>query len=53
MTTFIHHPVAVADPSGNFVVFWTTYGQDGSSYGSFGQRYSMMVPVELQDFRVE
>src|SRR6186997_2280378 len=29
-----------ADPSGNFVVVWESLGQDGSSFGSFGQRYS-------------
>ena len=28
------------DRFGNFVVTWTTYGQDGSHYGVFGQRFA-------------
>jgi len=30
---------AAADGAGNFVAAWDSYGQDGSSYGVFGQRY--------------
>lgn len=26
--------------SGNFVAVWASYGQDGSYYGVFGQRYT-------------
>jgi hypothetical protein len=46
-------PFAASDPSGNFLVAWTSDMQDGSGYGVFAQRYSMIVPVELQSFRVE
>ncbi len=28
-----------SDPAGNFVVVWSSYGQDGSDFGIFGQRY--------------
>jgi hypothetical protein len=42
-----------ADSTGNFVVVWTSEGQDGSDDGVFGQRYSQIVPVELMHFRVE
>ena len=45
-----------SDASGNFVVTWTSYGNpglDGSGRGVFGQRYNMIVPVELMQFRVE
>jgi len=42
-----------SDTSGNFVVVWVSYPQDGSSSGVFGQRYSQIVPVELMHFRVE
>jgi len=28
-----------ADAAGNFVVLWTSYGQDGNRNGVFGQRY--------------
>jgi hypothetical protein len=46
-------PAVSADPLGNFVVVWHSYGQDGSSYGVFGQRYGPIFPVELMHFRVE
>ena len=42
-----------ADSTGRFVVVWQSYGQDGSSAGVFGQRYNMIVPVELMHFGVE
>ena len=42
-----------SDISGNFVTVWLSLGQDGSSWGVFGQRYNMMVPVELMHLRVE
>ena len=34
-------------------IIWSSDGQDGSSFGVFGQRYSQIVPVELMHFRVE
>jgi hypothetical protein len=42
-----------ADPTGKFVVVWQSYGEDGAGFGIFGQRYSMIVPVELMHFGVE
>jgi hypothetical protein len=33
------YPSAAADASGNFVVAWASYGQDGSSFGIFAQRF--------------
>ena len=47
------NPSVAADSSGNFVIVWNSDTQDGSSFGVFGQRYSMMVPVELMHFRIE
>ena len=41
------------DSSGNFVVVWHSYDQDGSGIGVFGQRYGRIVPVELLRFTVE
>jgi hypothetical protein len=39
-TTGFQGDVAVdADTAGNFVVVWTSYGQDGDQAGVFGQRY--------------
>ena len=46
-------PAVTADDLGRFVVVWTSAGQDGSNYGVFGQRYSVIVPVELMEFAVE
>ena len=46
-------PAVAADGNGAFVVVWQSVGQDGSSIGVFGQRFSQMVPVELMQFRVE
>jgi hypothetical protein len=46
-------PVVAADAAGHFVVVWYSLNQDGSGWGVYAQRYSMIVPVELQDFVVE
>jgi hypothetical protein len=53
-TTLAQNRAAVAaDPAGNFVVTWDSYGQDGSLTGVFGQRFGQIVPVELIGIRVE
>jgi len=50
-------PSVAADPSGNFVVLWTSFGQDdGPGFpddGVFGQRFGPIVPVELMHALVE
>jgi hypothetical protein len=46
-------PAASSDAAGNFVVVWQSYDQDGSLNGIYAQRYSPILPVELQSFRVE
>ena len=45
--------LAPALGGGDFVVVWSSQGQDGSSYGVFGQRYSPILPVELMRFGIE
>lgn len=51
-TTSSQHPPAVAsDWAGNFVIVWAGFGQDESE-GVFAQRFSMILPVELESFRV-
>jgi hypothetical protein len=45
--------VDAADSPGTFVVVWTSAYQDGSGSGVFGQRYAMIVPVELMRFDIE
>ena len=53
-TTRQYRSAVAADPLGNFVVTWTSYpGQDGSFHGVFGQRFNMIVPVDLMGFGVE
>ena len=48
-----YFPSVAADSAGNFVVVWTSYGQDGSGLGIFAQRYGPIVPVELMHVSVE
>ena len=38
-TSFQTRPAIASDASGRFVVAWLSNGQDGSSYGVFGQRF--------------
>ena len=53
-TSAQREPSVAADSSGNFVVVWESYGQDGpSGWGVFGQRYAQIVPVELTSFTIE
>ena len=52
-TTSAQHEASVdADSSGNFVVVWISNGQDGSSYGVFGQRYASSGAPSGLEFRV-
>jgi hypothetical protein len=46
-------PSVGADPAGNFVILWGSHLQDGFGAGVYGQRYNMIVPVELMRFGVE
>lgn len=39
-------PAVVADGTGDFVVVWMADGQDGSSWGVFGQRLLNWIFVE-------
>ena len=45
-------PAVVADPSGNFMVVWRSFTQDGSADGVFGQRYSSSGAPLGSEFRV-
>src|SRR6185503_20432602 len=45
-------PSVAADAAGNFVVVWHSNGQDGSSFGVFGQRYSSSGTPLGPEFRV-
>ncbi len=41
-----------ADAAGDFVVVWTSAGQDGSSYGAFGQRYDATGTPRGAEFQI-
>src|SRR5262249_16035375 len=40
------------DGAGNFVVTWSSYGQDGSGWGVFAQRYDMNGNPIGREFQV-
>jgi hypothetical protein len=46
------YPSVAADSVGNFVVTWQSFGQDGSAYGVFGQRYATSGAPVGPEFRV-
>src|SRR6266540_2050668 len=45
-------PFVSADPSGNFVVAWTSANQDGDQNGVFAQRYAASGAALGTEFRV-
>jgi hypothetical protein len=47
-----YFPSLASDASGNFVVVWLSYGEDGSSAGIFGQRYDSGGLPQGGEFRV-
>jgi hypothetical protein len=48
-TTFWQgQPSVASDASGNFVVAWSSYTQDGSGFGVFGQRFSAACEASVQ-----
>jgi hypothetical protein len=51
-TGFQTQPDVAMDSAGNFVVVWESYGQDGSSYGVFGQRYDDTGAAQGGEFQV-
>ena len=47
-----YSPKVAADAAGNFVVVWTSYGQDGSGDGVFGQSFDAAGQQRGAEFRV-
>lgn len=45
-------PALAMDLAGNFVVVWESYGQDGSSYGVFGQLFDSSGALRGTEFQV-
>ncbi len=46
------NPAVAMDADGDFVVAWQSYGQDGSGYGVYAQRYSAAGVAQGAEFRV-
>jgi hypothetical protein len=53
-TVFEHqrYPAVAMDATGDFVVAWESYGQDGSFYGVFAQRYNALGEAQGFEIRV-
>src|SRR5205814_1118008 len=51
-TSYQNVPRLASDASGNFVVVWSSYSQDGSNDGVFGQRYASTGAPLGPEFRV-
>jgi hypothetical protein len=51
-TTTQNGPVVTMGGSGNFVVVWQSYGQDGSSAGVFGQQFNSDASPRGAEFQV-
>jgi len=45
-------PVVASDAAGEFVVVWTSDGQDGSGTGVYGQRFRGALPPRLQSLLI-
>jgi hypothetical protein len=45
-------PAVASDANGNFVVVWQSYGQDGSAFGVFGQRFNAAGLPQGSEFQV-
>ncbi len=45
-------PSIGVEPDGDFVVVWTSQGQDGSGYGAFGQRFEASGAPRGSEFRI-
>jgi hypothetical protein len=51
-TSYQWFPSVASDAVGNFVVAWTSYGQDGDRLGVFAQRYDAAGLPRASEFRV-
>ena len=45
-------PSVAMDSAGDFVVTWASYGEDGSQYGIYAQRYNAAGVPQASEFRV-
>jgi hypothetical protein len=47
-----YNPSIAMDSDGDFVIAWQSYGQDGSSYGVYAQRYNSSGAAQGGEFQV-
>ena len=50
-TDYQTDPSVAMDRNGNFVIAWNSFGQDGSEYGIYAQRYNSAGAVQGAEFR--
>ena len=50
--SYQYAPRAAGDRRGNFVVVWSSYGEDGDAYGMFGQRFDASGAPRGGEFQV-
>ncbi|WP_218964184.1 hypothetical protein, partial [Nostoc linckia] len=46
------NPTVAMDSDGDFVIAWTTYGQDGSGFGIYAQRYNSAGIPQGNEFQI-
>jgi hypothetical protein len=46
------YPAVAADADGDFIVVWSSLGQDGSRFGVYGQRYDASGVAQGGEFRI-
>lgn len=46
------YPEVASSPAGEFLVVWDSFGQDGNSFGVFGQRYDAAGAANGPEFQV-
>ncbi|MBC1236717.1 putative Ig domain-containing protein [Nostoc sp. 2RC] len=46
------NPTVAMDADGDFVIAWTTYGQDGSGFGIYAQRYNSAGIPQGNEFQI-
>ena len=51
-TGYQDEPAVASDPSGNFVIVWGDFAQDGSGFGVFGRRFAISGAPMGPEFRV-
>jgi hypothetical protein len=46
------NPSVAMDAAGDFVITWSAYGEDGSGWGIYGQRYNALAQAQGGEFQI-